>query len=148
MITRRLLHIFVFSILFVTELFAQSRVVTLSRGDYGNAHIKCHGTTRASGKTSLIYLAAQDGWGLENAGDEYTFKSEINVHYSFDSGRGKILNVTDKTAVMRVTFIDGHGLKEEIQIIEVKPGCFSRILKDARTQDAVNKIECELIKLY
>lgn len=153
----KILPIIIISILFIPNLLAQSRVVTLSRGICDHAHIKCEGTTRASGPNAVIYLAAQDGWGLENAGDEYTFKSEIVVDYGFgwsdlpDKGRGKILNVTDKTAVMRVTCIDGYGLKEETLIIEVNPRTFSRIMfkdKDEMTQGVVNKIKCELIKLY
>lgn len=144
------------SILFILKLPTRSRVVTLGKGDCTTAHIKCAGITRVSGPHAVIYGAA-DKLGLKTVGDKYTFKSEIVVNYSFgwsdlpDLGWGKIYNVTDKTAVMRVTCIDGYGLKEETLIIEVVPKTFNRIdfeNKDRMTPGNVNKIECELIKLY
>lgn len=132
--------------MFTTELYAQKSVILSS--DNNLAHIECFGTTTVSGPNSVVY-GYKDKFGLRQTKDPYTFYSEICISYGFengDTGRGRILNVTDKTAQVRVTCIDGYGLANNTLVIDIRPKTFSRILFDGN--GVVNKIRCELIKLY
>lgn len=133
------------------DIYAQKSVVLSVNNDL--AHINCSGTTTVSGPNAVVY-GYKDMFNLRQTRDQYTFYSEICVSYDFvrgEIGRGRILNVTDKTARMRVICIDGYGLASNTLIIEVQPKTFSRIIfddYDRTTSGVVNQIKCELLKLY
>lgn len=145
--------------IFSSELYAQETVILSP--DNTEVHIYLPGTVTVSGPRSGIYLAGNSKDGefdfRQTEDDPYTFYREINFTYSFampgtrSVGRGKVFNVTEKTARVRLTCIDGYGLAENPIIIDVKPRTFSRIIFHKYDEDvpaAVNKIKCELIKLF
>lgn len=150
MMRRYLIIIFyVFATTFISNLYAQNKII-LSK-DNAKAHIKLPGTTTVSGPNAVVY-GYKDY--LRQTKDPYTFYNELFISYGFESynkGRGRILNVTGKTARVQVTCIDGQGLANNTLIIEIAPRTFSRIMfqnYDNMTHGIVNKIKCELIKLY
>ena len=59
--------------------------------------------------------------------EESTFKSFVLVSYCWNSGRGKIWNITDETLVYKVDYNleDGNSYTEEIEVL---PRTFSRIM--------------------
>ena len=132
---------------------SQSKSVVLdSNKDIG--HIYLNGTVTVSGDHSVVYLG-KDDYGFRQVDNEpFTFYSEICCSYAFGGSfggyGGKIFNVSNKTARMRVTCIDGEGLANNVLIIDVKPRTFSRIMfKSSGEAPAIcRKIKCELIRLY
>lgn len=135
------------------SLNSQSKSVVLdSNKDIG--HIYLNGTVTVSGDHSVVYLG-KDGYGFRQVDNEpFTFYSEICCSYAFGGPfggyGGKIFNVSNKTARMRVTCIDGEGLANNVLIIDVKPRTFSRIMfkSSGETPAICRKIKCELIRLY
>ena len=102
----------------------------------------------------VVYLG-KDDFGFRQVDNEpFTFYSEICCSYAFGGSfggyGGKIFNVSNKTARMRVTCIDGEGLANNVLIIDVKPRTFSRIMfkSSGETPAICRKIKCELIRLY
>ncbi len=144
---KALLLILVASISFC-NVYSQS--VTLSAMQ-DEGYINCPGTTTVSGSQSVVY-GYKDR--LRAADPPYTFYSTIYCSYGFenhDKGRGRILNVNDKTARIKVTCIDGERLASDVLILDIAPRTFSRIMfqdRDEYTKGVVRKIRCELIKLY
>lgn len=110
------------------------------------AHFMLGGTTKCSGRNSAIYLAYEGGFGLQTAGDEYTFKSELCFSFAFDdedSGRGKILNVSDDNYLVTATFYDLYGNVVGTSEIEISPRTFSRI-SVGNYNGPISKIECRI----
>lgn len=132
--------------------YSQSKSVVLDRNK-AEGRICLNGTVTVSGEHSVVYLA-KDDWHfrqVENA--PFTFYSEICCSYAFgeyNKGKGKIFNVSNKTARMRVTCLDGEGLANNVLIIDVKPKTFSHIMfeSNGETLAICRKIKCDLIKLY
>ena len=76
-------------------------------------------------------MAYKEGWGLQTVGDEYTFKSELHFSFAFndeDTGRGKILNVSNYEYVVECTCYDLYGNAVSRFDVTIKPRTFSRIL--------------------
>lgn len=135
-----------------TVVFSQNRYVILDK-NHTIAHIKLRGTTTVSGESAVVYKLAESCELRQAGSNPYQFHSEICCWYDFSDyskGRGKILNVSDKTAKVRVTCLDGFGLANNTIIVEVKPRTIDHIMfsSDGYGYSECKKIKCELIKLY
>lgn len=135
----------IFALTISNNAFCQTSV--LLTPNYNKQHIMLSGTTTSSGPQSTIYGFRDN---LQQVGnDPYTFKSELYFSFAFsndDSGRGKILNVSDFNASVRATCYDYYGDPVETIVINIKPRTFSRIMFD---YDYVcSSVRCELISLY
>lgn len=138
--------------LFSISCYSQSSSVVLDRSkEVGRIYL--NGTVTVSGETSVVYKA-KDDWKFRQVGnDPFTFCSEVCCSYAFgeyNKGRGKIFNVSNKTARMRVSCVDGEGLVNNVLIIDVKPKTFSRIMFESNGEATAicREIKCELISLY
>ncbi len=124
--------------------------------------IKLAGTVKA-GENSVIYKGRESlGASQTSNSDPNTFNCELRFSYAFAKsdeyasinnvkGSGKVFNITNKTAKVKITCIEGYGLKENSLIIDVKPRTFSRIMfrdKDNRASGFCKKLTCELLQLY
>lgn len=140
------------NVCFVGELFAGNPfsrgTVVLTPNNY-HAHYMLGGTTRCVGKNSIIYIAAEDGWGLQSVGDDpYTFKSEICFDFAFvdcfnGTGRGKMINVSDSEHAVEYSCYDMNGNVVCVNTKVINPGCMCRITVVGYNQP-VSKIVCKI----
>ncbi len=130
---------------FVAKAANETVVLTPNRYE---VHYMLGGTTRCSGERSVVYLAAQDGWGLQSTGDPYTFKCELYFSFAFDSstaGSGKILNVSNSEYTVVYTCYDMSGRAVYTDSEVIYPRTFSRILlQGAAKSQPLSKIVCEI----
>lgn len=138
--------------LFSITSYSQSRTVVLD-WNTDMEHIYLNGTVTVSGDHSVVYLSKDVCQLRQVKNAPFTFYSEICCSYSFQDyskGRGKILNVSNKNAKVKVSCIDGEGLAKNVLIIDVKPKTYSHIMfeSNGETIAICRKIKCELIKLY
>ena len=108
-------------------------------------HYMLGGTTRSSGRNSVLYHA-RETFGIQTAGDSYTFKSELCFSFAFDdddTGRGKILNVSDYEYVVECVCYDLYGNVVSIFDVTIAPRTFSRILVNDY-DGPLSKIVCRI----
>ena len=121
--------------------------VVLTPNNY-RVHYMLGGTTRCSGESSIIYQAAQQGWGLQSVGDPYTFKSELYFSFAFykeGGGRGKILNVSDLEYTVEYTCYDMDGRAVYTESVVIVPRTFSRIMvRGDAYHKHLSKIVCKI----
>ena len=144
--------IFTLAILLSTIAYSQRKSVILTPyNDIG--HIELSGTTTVSGMYSVVYKSRESCELRQVNNEEFKFYAEICCWYNFDEyrkGRGRILNVSDHMAKVKVTCLEGEGLSEYTIIVDVKPRTLSNIMFPSGDDTFANcsKIKCELIDLY
>ncbi len=107
--------------------YSKGQVVLTPQRDM--EHYMLGGTTRCSGGSSVIHQA-RETFGLQTVGDSYTYKSELCFSFAFnnnDSGRGKILNVSDYEQTVECICYDLYGNAVSRFDVIIKPRTFSRI---------------------
>lgn len=123
--------------------YSKGQVVLTPQRDM--VHYMLGGTTRCTGGSSVIYQA-RETFGLQTVGDSYTYKSELCFSFAFDdddSGRGKILNVSDYEHTVECICYDLYGNVVSRFDVTIAPRTFSRILVNGY-DGPLSKIVCRI----